>query len=152
MSWLKLGGFFIFPILICSVLMVAIIAERLLVFANLMKTPLIRHEDPERIVQLLRRRLIGLHTILVIAPMLGLVGTIAGLMKSFRLLGESAGSYQPQVISLGVSEALITTAAGLSVAVIGTIFYNYFTARLDEYVMEYNNALARATRDGIDHE
>ena len=152
MSLLKQGGFFIYPILICSVLLVAIIADRLLVFANLMKTPLIRYDDPERTVQLLRQRLIGLHTILVIAPMLGLIGTIAGLMKSFRLLGESAGSYQPQVISLGVSEALITTATGLIVAVIGAISYNYFTARLDGYVMEYNNALAHANRGDADHE
>lgn len=152
MSWLKQGGFFIFPILICSVIMVAIIADRFLAFTSLMKTPLIRYEDPERIVQLLRRRLIGLHTILVIAPMLGLIGTIAGLMKSFRLLGEPAGAYRPQAISLGISEALITTAAGLIVAVIGTVFYNYFTARLDGYVMEYNNTLARADRDGADHE
>ena len=89
-----------------------------------------------------------LYTIIVIAPMLGLLGTVVGLMKCFHLLGIAAVStFDPKAMSLGISEALVTTAAGLMITVIATIFYNYFTARLDEYILDYNNALKEGRTD-----
>lgn len=126
------------PLLVCSVLMVAIVADRFTVFRRIMKTPLAGFDEPERMVQTLRQRMMGLHTIIVISPMLGLIGTVVGLMRSFHLLGSRQAITDPVIISRGISEALITTATGLIITVIATIFYNYFVARLDSYVQEYN--------------
>ena len=129
------------PLLLCSIIAVAIIIERLLVYRAIMKKPLVSWERPEAVIAGLRRRLPTLHTIITIAPMLGLLGTVTGLMKSFYLLGNKTVFYNPQEISLGISEALITTAVGLIIAVLATVFYNYFTARLEEYVIAYNSAI-----------
>lgn len=126
------------PLLICSILMVAIVAERFAVFRRIMKTPLMGLDEPDRIVQSLRQRMMSLHTIIVISPMLGLTGTVVGLMRSFHLLGSREALTDPVAISRGISEALITTATGLIITVIATIFYNYFIARLDNYIQEYN--------------
>lgn len=141
MGWIIEGGVFMFPLLLCSIIAVAIIIERLLVYRATLQKPLVSWERPEAVVSGLRRRLPALHTIITIAPMLGLLGTVTGLMKSFYLLGNKTEFYNPQEISLGISEALITTAAGLIIAVSATIFYNYFTARLEEYVNAYNSAI-----------
>ncbi len=138
MHLLELGGFFMIPLLICSILMLAIIGERLYVFLTTMKEPLIEWEEPDGVVKDLRRNLMALYTITVIAPMLGLIGTVIGLMKSFHLLSGQVGNYNPQVLSQGISEALITTATGLIIAVVAIIFYNYFHARLEAYVYDYN--------------
>lgn len=139
MGWIIQGGIFMIPLLACSVLMVAIIIERLWLSAKMMKTPLVEHEEPAKTIKMLRRRLTALHTIITISPMLGLLGTVTGLMRCFNLLGNEVAIYEPVEMSLGISEALITTAAGLIIAVIATIFYNYFTARLDRYFFDYQN-------------
>lgn len=143
MTYIIQGGIFMIPLLTCSVMAVAIIIERLMVYHKLIKTPLILQEYPEKIVKELRRYLAPLHTIITISPMLGLLGTVSGLMRSFYLLGNKNGLYQPQEISLGISEALITTEVGLVIAVTATVFYNYFTAQLDGLVVDYNSALTK---------
>jgi biopolymer transport protein ExbB/TolQ len=146
MQWIEQGGIFMIPLMICSVLMVAVVAERLFFYVKTMKVPLSAYPKPEQTVKSLRQRLVMLHTIITIAPMLGLLGTVTGLMKSFSLLGSKAGGYDPREISLGISEALITTAAGLIIAVVATIFYNYLTARFEDYVHDYNDALNDESR------
>jgi len=62
-------------------------------------------------------------------------------MKCFQLLGTKTTLYNPQEISLGISEALLTTGVGLVITVIGQIFYSYFSARLERYVSHYNRWL-----------
>ncbi|HYH05326.1 MAG TPA: MotA/TolQ/ExbB proton channel family protein [Bacillota bacterium] len=141
MKWIVQGGIFMIPLLLCSVVVVAIVGERMVVFSRAMKTALIRYDQPDDVVKQLRQHLAALQTIITIAPMLGLLGTVTGLMKSFYLLGHKVSTYNPQEISTGISEALITTAAGLIIAVIATVFYNYFRARLEEYVHDYNAEL-----------
>lgn len=64
-------------------------------------------------------------TIINIAPLLGLLGTIAGMITSFRAASQTGLSNPTQVLG-GISEALISTATGITVAVIGFVFYNYF--------------------------
>jgi biopolymer transport protein ExbB len=64
-------------------------------------------------------------TIVNIAPLLGLLGTIAGMIASFRSAGTS-GLSNPTTLLAGISEALISTATGISLAVIGFVCYNYF--------------------------
>jgi biopolymer transport protein ExbB/TolQ len=144
MELLKQGGFFMIPLLACSVLMVAIVADRFVVFLRVMKTPLAAYDKPECMIRTLRQRMIALHTIIVISPMLGLIGTVIGLMRSFHLLGSRQAITDPVIISRGISEALITTAAGLIITVIATIFYNYFTAHLENYIQDYNASLKEA--------
>ncbi len=148
MSLLAQGGVFMIPLLICSVLMVAVVGERMYVYGKTLPTPLAEAEKPAAVLKRLRRHLMILYTIIVIAPMLGLLGTVVGMMKCFHLLGGAVGQYNPQVLSAGISEALITTAAGLLVTVIATAFYNYFQTRLEEYVFDYNAALKEAESHG----
>lgn len=138
MFLLEQGGFFILPLLVCSILMVASIIDRFFVFLSYMKKPLISYDNPLVIVETLKSRLVVLNTIIMIAPMLGLLGTVTGLMKCFHLLGNKVTVYNPQEISLGISEALLTTAVGLIITVFGLVFYNYFTSRLEKYISQYN--------------
>lgn len=67
-----------------------------------------------------------LKTIVNIAPLLGLLGTIAGMISSFRAASQQGLSNPTQILG-GISEALISTATGITIAVLGFIFYNYFT-------------------------
>ncbi|HTQ11810.1 MAG TPA: MotA/TolQ/ExbB proton channel family protein [Fimbriimonadaceae bacterium] len=64
-------------------------------------------------------------TIVNISPLLGLLGTIAGMIQSFRAASQVGLSNPTQILG-GISEALISTATGISIAVLGFIFYNYF--------------------------
>ncbi len=85
----------------------------------------------------------GLRTIISIAPLLGLLGTIAGMIASFKEVSRS-GLSSPTAVMGGVSEALISTATGIGVAVIGLIFYNYFgnlVKRFTEDTEYYGNEL-----------
>jgi len=91
-----------------------------------------------QIIATLRQNLSTLNTIISISPMLGLLGTVTGLMKCFNLLGTEKKLTNPAEMSLGISEALITTAAGLVIAIVAIIFYNYFNHRLENYISEYN--------------
>lgn len=80
-------------------------------------------------------------TIVNISPLLGLLGTIAGMIASFRVASQ-AGLSNPTAILGGISEALISTATGISIAVIGFLFYNYYANQTKKIVedMEYYGA------------
>ncbi len=82
-----------------------------------------------------------LRTIVNIAPLLGLLGTIAGMISSFRAASQSGLSNPTQVLG-GISEALISTATGITLAVVGFLFYNYFANQSKKIVedMEYYGA------------
>ncbi len=73
----------------------------------------------------LESNLVVIKTIVNIAPLLGLLGTIAGMIASFRAASQ-AGLSNPTAILGGISEALISTATGITLAVVGFIFHNYF--------------------------
>lgn len=89
-------------------------------------------------VPLLENYLPGLRTIITISPLLGLLGTIAGMIASFKQVAAS-GLSSPTAVMGGVSEALVSTATGISVAVVGLIFHNYFGNLVKRFVedMEY---------------
>ena len=78
----------------------------------------------------LRRYLPVLDTIITLAPLLGLLGTITGMISAFGIVSE-AGLGQPHAITGGIAEALIATATGLLVAIVTLIPYNYFRARVE---------------------
>lgn len=78
----------------------------------------------------MRRGLPVLDTVITLAPLLGLLGTIIGMINSFNIMAVS-GMGQPHAVTGGVGEALIATAAGITVAVIALIPYNYFLACIE---------------------
>jgi biopolymer transport protein ExbB len=79
---------------------------------------------------LLERNLNVLGTMAAIAPLIGLLGTVWGIMRAFQNMAQT-GSAAPTVVAAGVAEALITTAAGLIVAVPALILYNHFSRRMN---------------------
>ena len=83
----------------------------------------------------MNRLLPVIDTIITMAPLLGILGTVLGIIESFALLG-SAGVETPQEVTRGISQALITTAAGLTVALVNLVPYNFFLARVDTAVAE----------------
>lgn len=87
-------------------------------------------EVGRQVVSDLERYLNTLGTIASITPLLGLLGTVIGMIKVFTVI-TSAGVGDAGVLAGGISEALITTAAGLSVAIPSLIFHRYFTGRVD---------------------
>jgi len=87
------------------------------------------------VVHELERYLNTLGTIAAVTPLLGLLGTVIGMVKVFTAI-TTAGVGNPGVLAGGISEALITTAAGLSVAIPSLIAYRYLRGRVDALVVE----------------
>lgn len=77
------------------------------------------------------RRFMGvLDTMITVAPLLGIFGTVLGIIASFDMLG-STGIGHPQAVTAGIAQALITTAAGLGIAILSVFPYNYFNSRVE---------------------
>ena len=94
-----------------------------------------RIEDTGRhVVHQLERFLNTLGTIAAITPLLGLLGTVFGMIEVFTVISVQ-GSGDTELLAGGISQALITTAAGLSVAIPSLLFYRYFRGRVDELVV-----------------
>jgi biopolymer transport protein ExbB len=90
-------------------------------------------------LQRFNRGLPILDTIITLAPLLGLLGTVTGLIHAFGLLGaQELGS--PVAITGGIAEALIATAFGLGIAIVALIPFNYLAARLEEARNEIQDA------------
>ncbi len=87
----------------------------------------------------MKRGLGALATIGATAPFVGLFGTVVGIVNAFTGMATS-GSGGLAAVSAGIAEALVTTAAGLGVAIPAVWAYNYFTERLERFTIEMNNA------------
>lgn len=119
--------------------------------ANIMKAGLIKYgrpqEEIERTIEAasahelarLERGLGVLATVANVAPLVGFLGTVSGMINSFDALAR-AGLSNPGLVAKGISEALITTAGGLVVAVPTLIFFNYFTSQVGKFVLEMETA------------
>ncbi len=86
-------------------------------------------------VRVLQRGLITLETVATIAPLMGLLGTVLGMIKVFNVI-ETLGVGQAKALSGGISEALITTATGLIIGIPVYIAYNYFNHRAEAFIMD----------------
>lgn len=91
-------------------------------------------EVANQVVHELERYLNTLGTIAAISPLLGLLGTVIGMIKVFTAI-KLEGTGNAAVLAGGISEALITTAAGLTVAIPSLFFYRYFQRKVDELVI-----------------
>jgi biopolymer transport protein ExbB len=92
----------------------------------------------ENQLELLRRKLGLFSTLSFISPLVGLLGTVTGIMQAFSDLGRS-GSGGANIVAAGISEALVATAAGIVVAVPCALFYNYFTIKMRGIGVRMNN-------------
>jgi len=92
----------------------------------------------EREVSKMKVGLSGLGTISAAAPFIGLFGTVVGIINAFRSMASS-GQGGLGAVSAGISEALVTTAAGLLVAIPAVMVYNYFTNTIEQFVVDMND-------------
>ena len=114
---------------------------------SIMKAGLLKYGEPKEDVEKtienaalfemgrLERNLVWLATIANVSPLLGFFGTVAGMIKSFDALAE-AGLSNPGLVAAGISEALITTAAGLAVAIPAQLAYNFFMSKINKFVRD----------------
>lgn len=99
--------------------------------------------EVDRSVEATQRGLRAIDTIITLSPLLGIFGTVTGIIQSFDLLGQTSIA-DPQAVSIGIAQALITTAAGLAIAMPSIIAYNFFLSqserfafRLEKYAYEF---------------
>jgi len=93
--------------------------------------------EADHTLQRMNRYMPVLDTMITVTPLLGIFGTVLGIIGSFKILGAS-GIADPKLVTSGIAQALITTATGLGIAIIAVIPYNYFNSRISRsiHVME----------------
>jgi biopolymer transport protein ExbB len=96
-------------------------------------------------VRVLERGLVMLETIAAAAPLLGLLGTVIGMIKVFNVISQQ-GIGQASVLSGGISEALITTVTGLAIGIPALVAFNYFTNKAESLVMDIEKHSATLLR------
>ncbi|GAB3475766.1 MotA/TolQ/ExbB proton channel family protein [Marinomonas epiphytica] len=183
LTFIQTGGVFMWPLLACSIIALAIILERFWTLrkARIAPTGLLNEvmtrlrddrmnveyirsmqnsaglpsvfavgllnskhgrsvmkesieEAASHVIHELERFMSTLGTIAAIAPLVGLLGTVVGMIKVFSVLMEN-GAGNTALLAGGISEALLTTAAGLAVAIPALIFHRFFIRRIDEMVV-----------------
>ena len=119
--------------------------------ASIMKAGLLKYGQPKEDIEKtienaalyemgrLERGLVVLATIANVAPLLGFLGTVTGMIRSFDALA-AAGMTNPSLVASGIKEALYTTAGGLFVAIPVQIAYNYFMSRINRFVRDIETA------------
>ncbi len=179
------GGILMFPIMLCSVVALAITIERFFTlrrakidtreFMDTMRTVLRQNRTQEAIeicdetdgpiaritkagilkhdrskdeireavedashleIPRLERYMSALATCANIAPLLGLLGTVAGMIKAFAEIQDKEGQVNPSDLAEGIGNALVTTASGLTVAIPTLVIYNYFVSRVENMILE----------------
>jgi biopolymer transport protein ExbB len=101
----------------------------------------IAETEGTRVATSLNNRVIYLADIGMVAPMLGLLGTVFGIIKSFGALGGDLGAARYAMLSSGVSQALVNTAAGLAIGIPAMIFYAFFRGRVQRIISELESAV-----------
>lgn len=96
-----------------------------------------RQETPR-----IEKHLVWLETVAAVAPLLGLLGTVLGMIKVFSSI-STAGLGDPQILSEGISEAMITTAVGLAIGIPTLVAYNYLAARSESLISEIETLASR---------
>ena len=118
--------------------------------AGLLKSDRSREEIKESIddaanheIPALEKYLAILATVATIAPLLGLLGTVTGLIRAFMVIEARAGLVHPGELAGGIWEALITTVAGLIVAIPSYLSYNYFVSRVNSIILQMEKSATK---------
>jgi biopolymer transport protein ExbB len=93
-------------------------------------------DEGERAANSMRRFLRVINCVSTVCPLFGLLGTVAGMIESFNEIAGSSAMGKPELLAGGIGTALMSTAAGLCVAIPALILYLYFVGRVDGLVME----------------
>jgi biopolymer transport protein ExbB len=93
-------------------------------------------DSGERVTNDLRRHLRVINGISTLSPLLGLLGTVMGIITAFNAIATVSAMGHPELLAGGISESLITTAAGLIVAIPAMMLYLYFVGRVDRHIIE----------------
>jgi biopolymer transport protein ExbB len=182
---IEMGGPLMYPILLCSIIFLAILIERLYHFrraeidtkefiagirnilkkkkiaeaisicdetpgpvAHIVKAGILKHDRPKEEIKetiddvglheipRLEKNLNVLATVAHISPLLGLLGTVLGMISAFQKIQSESGRVNAADLAGGIWEALITTAAGLSVAIPAYVAYNYLVSRVNSLVLD----------------
>jgi biopolymer transport protein ExbB len=96
-------------------------------------------DSGERVATGLRKHLRVLNAVATISPLLGLLGTVTGMIRAFNVIAAADALGRPQLLASGISEALLTTAAGLFVAIPTMTFYMIFVSRVDRLIIEIDS-------------
>lgn len=86
-------------------------------------------------IKLMQKYMAVIDTMITVAPLLGIFGTVIGIILSFEVLGTT-GIEHPQAVTAGIAQALITTAAGLGIAILSVFPYNYFNSRIEKAALD----------------
>ena len=100
----------------------------------------IAETEGTRVASSLNNRVTYLADIGMIAPLLGLLGTVLGIIRSFGALGGEAGTMRYVLLSKGISEALVNTCAGLAIGIPAMIFYAFFRGKAQKIISELESA------------
>ncbi len=126
---------------------VARIARRMLDFtttnpgASLEVVREVAETEGGRVANALNHRIFYLADVGMLAPMLGLLGTVVGIIRSFGELGKKAGdASQPILLAQGVGQALVTTAAGILIGIVAMAFYAFFRGRVQSLISDLEAA------------
>ena len=128
LKWFSDGGPVMWPILILSIVGLAIVVERLIAFCAFASEKG-AHADPQERLNALQRGFGLLSTIITAEPMLGILGTVTGIIKTFGAF-KLAENASPLAATAGIGEALITTAAGIVASLILIFPYNFLLGLL----------------------
>ena len=108
--------------------------------ADLQQVREIAETEGTRVAASLNNRVIYLADIGMIAPLLGLLGTVLGIIRSFGALGADLGTARYVLLSKGISEALVNTCAGLAIGIPAMIFYAFFRGKAQKLISELESA------------
>jgi biopolymer transport protein ExbB len=100
----------------------------------------IAETEGSRVAASLNNRVIYLADIGMIAPLLGLLGTVLGIIRSFGALGADLGTARYVLLSKGISEALVNTCAGLAIGIPAMVFYAFFRGKSQKMISELESA------------
>ncbi|MFV2068935.1 MAG: MotA/TolQ/ExbB proton channel family protein [Pirellulales bacterium] len=93
-------------------------------------------DEGERVANDMRRYLRVMNGVATVSPLMGLLGTVWGMMAAFNAIASAAAMGKPELLAAGISQALLTTAAGLFVAIPALIVYLFFAGRVDRLIMD----------------
>ncbi len=90
--------------------------------------------EARQMVKKMSQLMTVLDTMITVAPLLGILGTVLGIITSFKMLG-AGGIADPKLVTGGIAQALITTATGLTISIVTVFPYNYFKSRIENGVL-----------------